>query len=242
MLALPTKQFSQEKNLSGKKTKFVKGERHFMDLVFFILEIVGTIAFALSGALTAMKKKMDLLGTIVLGMTTAVGGGIIRDLMIGRTPPVSLVNPLHPLIAVGVSVVAFLPFVQKLLSRKSHVYDVLFNVEDAVGLGVFTVIGVNAGFTALNEPNLFMSVFLGVLTGVGGGVLRDVMAQTAPTIFVKHFYATASIIGALACALVHMYWSELAASIIGAVVVVALRILAMVFKWNLPKPKYFVEK
>ncbi|MBR2974302.1 MAG: trimeric intracellular cation channel family protein [Clostridia bacterium] len=213
-----------------------------MDVVFFVLEIVGTVAFALSGALTAMKKQMDLLGTIVLAMTTAVGGGIIRDLLIGRTPPVSLVNPLHPLIAVGVAVIAFLPFVQKWLSRTNNTYDLIFNLADAIGLGVFTVVGVNAGFTALGEPNLFLAILLGVFTGVGGGVLRDVMAQNAPTIFVKHFYATASIIGALACALVHMYWSELAASIIGTVVVIVLRVLAMVFKWNLPKPKYFVER
>ena len=213
-----------------------------MDLVFFILEIIGTVAFALSGALTAMRKQMDLLGTIVLGMTTAVGGGIIRDLLIGNTPPISLVNPLHPLIALGVSVVAFLPFVQKLLSHTGHVYDVVFNVADAVGLGVFTVVGVNAGFTILGEPNLFTAVFLGVLTGVGGGVLRDIMAQTAPKIFVKGFYASASILGGIACAVAYLYWSKLASTIIGTVVVVALRVLAMTFKWDLPKPKFFVDK
>ena len=212
-----------------------------MDLVFFILELLGTVAFALSGALTAMKKKMDLLGTCVLGMTTAVGGGIIRDLLIGKTPPTALISPLHSLVAIGVSIVAFLPFVQKVLAQKRSTYEMVLNIADAVGLGVFTVIGVNAGFSTLEDPNLFTVMFLGVLTGVGGGVLRDVMAQTPPTIFVKYFYATASIIGALACALVHMYWSELAASIIGAVVVVALRILAMIFRWNLPKPKYVIE-
>ena len=203
-----------------------------MDLVFFILELLGTVAFALSGALTAMKKKMDLLGTCVLGMTTAVGGGIIRDLLIGKTPPTALISPLHSLVAIGVSIVAFLPFVQKVLAQKRSTYEMVLNIADAVGLGVFST---------LEDPNLFTVMFLGVLTGVGGGVLRDVMAQTPPTIFVKYFYATASIIGALACALVHMYWSELAASIIGAVVVVTLRILAMIFRWNLPKPKYVIE-
>jgi len=155
---------------------------------------------------------------------------------------------LSPVLVLGASgsgtliaVIAFLPFVQKWLSRTNNTYDLIFNLADAIGLGVFTVVGVNAGFTALGEPNLFLAILLGVFTGVGGGVLRDVMAQNAPTIFVKHFYATASIIGALACALVHMYWSELAASIIGTVVVIVLRVLAMIFKWNLPKPKYFVE-
>ena len=169
-----------------------------MDSVFFVLEVIGTIAFALSGALIAMNKKMDLLGTCVLGMTTAVGGGIIRDLLIGKTPPTALISPLHSLIAIGVSIVAFLPFVQKVLAQKRSTYETVLNVADAVGLGVFTVIGVNAGFSALQDPNLFTVVFLGVLTGVGGGVLRDVMAQNPPTIFVKYFYATASIIGALA--------------------------------------------
>ena len=212
-----------------------------MDSVFFILEVIGTVAFALSGALTAMKKKMDLLGTIVLGMTTAVGGGIIRDLIIGKNPPTAFISPVHSLIAIGVSIVAFLPFVQKIFVKKKT-YDAILNVADAVGLGVFTIIGVNAGFTAIEDPNLFTVVFLGVLTGVGGGVLRDVMAQTPPTIFVRYFYATASIIGAVACALTHTYWSELAGSIVGAIVVIALRILAMIFRWNLPKPKYSIEE
>ncbi len=213
-----------------------------MSSVFFILELIGTVAFALSGALTAMKKKMDLLGTCVLGMTTAVGGGIIRDLIIGKNPPTAFISPLHSLVAIGVSIVAFLPFVQKIFVKK-HTYDAILNVADAIGLGVFTIIGVNAGFTAIEDPNLFTVIFLGVITGVGGGVLRDVMAQTPPTIFVKYFYATASIIGALMCALVHINFdSELAGSIAGAVVVIALRILAMIFHWHLPKPKYSIEE
>lgn len=210
-----------------------------MNTVFFIFEIIGTIAFALSGALVALRAKMDIFGTCVLGMTTAVGGGVIRDLLIGSTPPTALLNPIHSVIAILISALTFLPFVQKFLARsRSKVYEISLLLADSLGLGIFTVIGVNAGFNSLQTPNVFLSVFLGVITGVGGGVLRDVMAKTTPKIFVKHFYACAAISGALSCALLRGLCGELWSSVIGAALVVTLRILAALFRWTLPKPKY----
>lgn len=210
-----------------------------MNTAIFIFEIIGTIAFALSGALVALRAKMDIFGTCVLGMTTAVGGGIIRDLMLCVTPPKALVNPTHALIAIGVSALTFLPFVQKFLTRnKSKAYEISLLIADSLGLGIFTVIGVNAGYNALVTTNIFLSVFLGVITGVGGGVLRDVMAKSTPKIFVKHFYACAAISGALVCALLRSLCGEFWSSVIGAVVVITLRLLAAKFRWTLPRPKY----
>jgi uncharacterized membrane protein YeiH len=237
-LALPKKQFSQEKNLSGKKTKFMK--EILMNSVFFALEILGTVAFALSGALVAMRKEMDIFGTCVLGMTTAVGGGVIRDLLIGQTPPRALTDPTHALIALAVSAFAFLPFMQKFFAlRHRRVYDAVMLAADSLGLGIFTVIGASAATHAIETPNAFTVIFLGVITGVGGGVLRDLMAQNTPKIFVKHFYACASASGAVVYVLIRLFADEFAAFILGILAVLLLRILAAVFHWELPKAKIY---
>ena len=193
----------------------------------FILELIGTVAFALSGAMLGVRKKMDLLGVVILGMTTAVGGGIIRDLILGITPPMAFRHPVYALLAVGVSLLTFLPGISGWINLNSAPVMVM----DAVGLGIFTVIGVQA---AADFDNVFLSVFVGTLTGVGGGVLRDLFAGDQPSIFVRHFYACASIAGALVCALVWGLNADLAMSL-GAATVIVLRILAAKHKWNLPR-------
>lgn len=198
-----------------------------MELLFFILEIIGTVAFAVSGALAAIRKKMDIFGVAILGMTTAVAGGIIRDLVLGITPPAAFVEPVYALVAIGVSLIIFIPVIRKALSR----FESVLLIMDSVGLAIFTVIGVRAGVTS---GNLFLKVFVGTVTGVGGGVLRDVFAGNRPYIFVKHFYACASIIGALICSILWNY-SEIIAMIAGMGSIFVLRICAAVFKWSLPK-------
>ena len=210
-----------------------------MNVVFFVLEILGTIAFALSGTLTAIKKEMDILGGCVLGMSTAVGGGIIRDLILGVTPPTALLNPLNAFICIFVSILVYLPFMQKLMSINNHkIYDKCLLVVDSVGLGVFTVIGINTCFLVIETPNLFTAVFSGVITGVGGGILRDVFSRDVPKIFVKHFYASASIVGAIACYFIKTYVNSLLATIISTLTIITLRLIASKFKWELPKPKH----
>ena len=215
-----------------------------MDSIFFIFEIIGVIAFSLSGALTAMKKEMDIFGACVLGMTTAIGGGIIRDLILGVTPPAAFVNPLQAILGLAIPAITYLPAIQKFFSRNKHKVQALsLMIADSVGLGVFTVVGVNACFERLEDPNFFTAVFLGVITGVGGGVLRDVFSMNLPKIFVKHFYACASIAGAIAAFLiVKFFYAPVIASIVGATVVITLRFLASFLRWNLPKPKYPIEE
>lgn len=215
-----------------------------MDSVFFIFEIIGVIAFSLSGALTAMKKEMDIFGACVLGMTTAIGGGIVRDLILGITPPAAFVNPLHAILGLGIPALTYLPKIQKLFARDKHRVQALsLMVADSVGLGVFTVVGVNTCFESLPNANFFTAVFLGVITGVGGGVLRDVFSMNLPKIFVKHFYACASIAGAIVAFLIVKYFNApIIASISGATVVITLRFLASFLRWNLPKPKYPMEE
>ena len=210
-----------------------------LEKYIFIIEIIGTIAFASSGAMVGIKKQMDLLGVCVLGMTTAVGGGMIRDLILGVTPPIMFQNPTYALIAIAFSIFVFCGlyfFQNKLTNHKVlEVYDKLMMIFDSLGLGIFTVVGVNAAVNIGYETTGFLQIFVGVLTGVGGGVLRDVMAGNMPYIFVKHVYASASIIGAIVCVLVRLRFGELAAVILGATVVFVIRILAAYYKWNLPR-------
>ena len=214
-----------------------------MDSIFFIFEIIGVIAFSLSGALTAMKKEMDIFGACVLGMTTAIGGGVIRDLILGVTPPSAFVNPLQAVLGLAIPAVTYLPFIQRFFARNEHKVQALsLMIADSVGLGVFTVVGVNACFNSLPSPNAFTAIFLGVITGVGGGVMRDVLSMNLPKIFVKHFYACASIAGAIVAFLMRFWFDALLASIVGAAVVITLRFLASFLRWNLPKPKYPIEE
>lgn len=209
-----------------------------MDSVFFVFEIIGVIAFALSGATVAIKSKMDIFGVATLGLTTAVGGGVIRDLLLGVSPPSMLLNPLPALLAIFVSIITFLPFMQRLIFEKNKLTTHLILFADAIGLGVFTIIGVNTVFISLESPNIFICAILGVITGVGGGVLRDVMSKNKPYIFVKHFYASASLIGAVVYSLIHPYFNPIISSLICIFLIIILRMLAARYHWKLPKANY----
>ena len=200
-----------------------------------MIEIVGTIAFAVSGALTGLRKNMDIFGVAVLGVTTAVGGGMVRDLILGDTPPVMFRTPVYSMVAVATAIVVFLPPVRERLLESHKTVDILLLVMDNLGLGVFTVIGVEKAIQSETECGLFLTVFVGVLTGVGGGLLRDVMAGNPPYIFVKHVYACASIVGALLCALLWGIAGSRVSMLLGAAAVVMIRFLAAHYRWSLPR-------
>ena len=167
-----------------------------MQISIFILELIGTVAFAVSGAMVALKKNMDIFGVAILGLTTAVGGGALRDILLGNTPPVMFREPVYALLAIFVSIVVFIPQVRHLLTHNHALYDRMMLVMDSLGLGIFTVVGINTAYELSNDYTFFLLVFVGTITGVGGGVLRDVMAGGTPYIFVKHVYACASAVGA----------------------------------------------
>ena len=111
-----------------------------MSTFVLIFEILGTIAFALSGAMTGLKKEMDIFGVAILGLTTAVGGGILRDLVLGITPPTTFQKPVYALVAIVVSILAFLPGIRRQLTRRQAVYEKILLLMDSIGLGVFTVV------------------------------------------------------------------------------------------------------
>jgi uncharacterized membrane protein YeiH len=206
--------------------------------IFFIVEIVGTAAFACSGAMVAIRKQLDLLGIIVLGVTTAVGGGMIRDLLIGIHPPTLFVKPIYVLAAFASVLLLFLivkfsRFRMELL--ESRYYEQIMNLLDAIGLGAFTVVGIDTAIGAGFGDYHFLMVFLGVLTGVGGGILRDMMAGLIPAVLKKHVYACASLAGAVCYIfLLGRIKSEIA-MVFSALLVVVIRVLAKKYKWNLPK-------
>lgn len=205
-----------------------------MEVAYIILEIISTIAFAISGALVAINKKMDIFGVAILGLTTAVGGGIIRDIILGINPPFSLEHPRNAIIAIVTSIIIFTPFIRRRITSKKKINNIIMLIADSLGLGLFTVIGINSVFNAGFNDNIFLAIFLGVITGVGGGVMRDMMAGDKPYIFVKDFYASASIIGALFCTFTYNLIGNLLSMIIGALIIIILRICAAHFKWNLP--------
>lgn len=200
-----------------------------------LFELLGTIAFAASGAITGLSKKMDILGVTMLGVVTAVGGGVIRDVILGNTPPATFRNPTYALISIAVSIIIFIPTVRRVLVRKQQVYDFIMLIMDSIGLGAFTVVGIQTAYASDNTYNAFLLIFVGVVTGVGGGVLRDILAGNTPYIFIKHFYACASIIGAIVCILLWKSFGQSIAIIGGAASIIILRLLAAHYRWSLPK-------
>ncbi len=205
-----------------------------MDTMILTMELVGVLSFAASGAMTGLRKGMDLFGVCILGLTTAVGGGVLRDVILGTTPPATFQDPIYASVAVLTSLVLFLPRVRRLLNRSQHLYDLVMLAMDTLGLGIFTVMGVQIAYTHVAEPTVFLLVFVGVVTGVGGGVLRDMMAGNTPYIFVKHVYASASLAGALVCVLFWLPGLEVYAMGAGAVTVIVIRLLSAYYHWNLP--------
>ncbi len=205
--------------------------------VITAFEIIGTLAFAVSGAIAALKKGMDIFGVATLGLITAVGGGVIRDIILGNTPPAVFKDPMYALLAVFTSVIFFLPAVRKIFSKSQKAYDIVMLIMDSVGLGVFTVVGIQTAKSVNSHSGFFLLVFVGIVTGVGGGLLRDICSLEMPYIFVKHFYACASLLGAVTCVFLWDKAGEKAAMFAGTAVIVVLRLLAAKFRWSLPKAK-----
>lgn len=166
-----------------------------MDEVLFVLELIGAAAFAVSGAMAAIEKRADIFGVLFLAVTTALGGGVIRDVLIGRIPPVMFVSYWYLLISVAAALAVFIDAYLRSEKYKLHLdkLDAVNNIFDAIGLAVFTVSGMNAAMPV--SDNIILVLFVGMCTGVGGGMLRDVMTNTMPKVLRKRVYAVASLLG-----------------------------------------------
>lgn len=201
----------------------------------FILELIGAAAFAVSGAMVGIEKKADVFGVLFLAITTALGGGVIRDLLIGRIPPVMFTSYYYLLISAAVALAVFIDAYLRREKYKKHLdkLDAVNNIFDAIGLAVFTISGMNAAIPV--SDNVILVLFVGMCTGVGGGMLRDIMTNTMPKVLRKRVYAVASLLGG------GLYYAMLAAGVnqlvsigCGMLLIFALRLFATIYKWNLP--------
>ncbi len=208
------------------------------EILMLVMELLGTIAFSVSGTLVAATAGLDLFGVLTVGTITAVGGGIIRDLIIGQIPPAVFTKPEILLLALVTSLVVFIiAFINskriKDISQKIEGINIFF---DALGLAAFSVTGVEVTCAAGHSNNAVLAVVLGVITGVGGGVLRDVLVNEKPYILVKHIYAVASLLGSAVYYAVGIYFGhELVGTIVSVLLTITIRMLAAKFRWNLPK-------
>lgn len=206
-----------------------------------ILEIIGTIAFAFSGAMLGIRQKMDLMGTIVLGVVTALGGGCIRDIILGYHPPNMFIDPSFALQSVVASILIFIIcyFKTDLLSSKELAkFEDIIMYFDAIGLGAFTVTGINAALKLGYMDKSFLLIFCGMITAVGGGVIRDVFASRTPVIFREQIYASASLVGACLYLILNDIINQDTKMILTALIVIIIRIVAEKKDLGLPKINY----
>ena len=204
-----------------------------MDLLFSFFEIIGTVSFAISGAMEAIRHGMDLFGVAMLGIITATGGGVLRDVVIGTIPPRVFRDPTCALLAFAVSLIVFLAmrFFASKGDRFVRTRELMYFLADTAGLAAFTVLGIESA----SRADAALLLFVGIITATGGGVLRDMLAGSVPSIFRKHIYALASAAGAIVDILLMRFASAELAMLAGFCVVVVVRVLAAHFRWNLPR-------
>lgn len=209
-----------------------------MDEVIFVLELIGAAAFSVSGAMVAIEKKADIFGVLFLAITTALGGGVIRDVLIGQIPPRMFVSYWYLLVAVIAALAVFTDAYVRSERYKLHIdkLDAVNNIFDAIGLAVFTITGMNTAMAV--SDNVILLLFVGMSTGIGGGMLRDVMTNTMPKVLRKRIYAVASLLGGgLYYVMLLLGAGQLASVGCSMLLIFVLRLLATINKWNLPSVK-----
>lgn len=204
----------------------------FETLPFLVIEVVGTVAFAVSGAMAAARSRMDWLGAFVLAIVVAIGGGTIRDVLMGRLPVAWLENPWPVLVAGATAVVVIIAL--RIRPTTDPENWTLVIIADALGLSSFVILGTAVGLEGDLTP--FLAVLLGVVTGVGGGVIRDVLTNNRPMVLVGQVYAVAGLIGGALFALLTQLGVTSEISVWASVAVVfGMRMLAVRQDWHLPK-------
>ena len=207
------------------------------NIVITVMEIIGTVSFAMSGSIIAARYGLDLFGVVLVGCVTAVCGGILRDVFLGHLPPAIFSSPLLFGIAAAASLLVFAVFYLNArrfekLERKIETVNIFF---DAIGLAAFSIIGMEAAFKADKAGNALLIISMGVITGIGGGIVRDVLVDKIPYVLKKHIYALASIIGCIVYYVIRQSASKIAALIVAIPLIVVIRLLAARYHWKLPK-------
>jgi uncharacterized membrane protein YeiH len=203
-------------------------------MFFQVVDILGTVAFAISGVLVAMNKRMDAFGVIIIAFVTAVGGGTLRDIMVGVEPVAWMRDITYVYVIVGSTVFAVV-----FRNQLKHLRRSLF-LFDTIGIGLYTVVGIETGLVAGLHP--LICIALGTMTACFGGVIRDILCNDIPVIFRKEIYATACIVGGFTYFLLREFLEDKNyLFVIAGAVVIVLRLLAVRFKISLPS-LYKVEK
>ncbi len=208
------------------------------EFVLYITELMGTVAFALAGSMMAVRKDLDLLGIVVLGVTNAVGGGALRDIVLGNVPPIMFQNSTYVQAAflTALALFLFLYFVGNRLQKYGALYTLVVFFADSIGLGVFATAGVRTALAAGFGDQTFLVLFVGVINGVGGGILRDIMANEIPMVLKRRIYAVAALAGAwIYYIMVSCGISNLLATYVSVASVIAIRMMAAHFGWHLPR-------
>jgi uncharacterized membrane protein YeiH len=195
--------------------------------IYTFLDLIGTFVFALSGAVAARQKGLDIFGIFSIAFTVACGGGIIRDLCIGAIPPAGLTNWLYLLMVLAATIIGIG------FSRIVNILNHPVLLFDALGLSVFAVAGARKAIYF--GHNYEVAILLGIVTAVGGGVIRDILLARIPVILKKEIYASAAMVGAMiVVAGDYFNYSKEAVSVIAIVACFGLRFLGLHFHWNLP--------
>ncbi|MBR6514178.1 MAG: trimeric intracellular cation channel family protein [Clostridia bacterium] len=215
------------------------------DMIIYIMEWIGTVSFAVSGALVAIGCSLDIFGVVTVGCITAVGGGIIRDILLGNVPPKIFDNPIILLVALITSVLVFvIAYIFrkrfKAFQAATNSYNVFF---DALGLAAFSITGVETVCISDHSANIVLAITLGVITGVGGGIIRDVLVNEKPYVLTKHIYAVVSVVSCSVYYLLSFHYNhKIIATFFVLIFTVLIRLLAAKFRWGLPKIKIDEEK
>lgn len=212
-----------------------------MDVFLIIIQCIGAVSFTVSATIYAIHKRADVIGALVFSLLTCFGGGVIRDLAIGNLPVSILSNKTliyTALLSIGVCLVCYhLGFIKKVASfADRHQHSFIIEFTDSLGLASYVISGLEIAREAGKEGFVVL-LFAGCVTGVGGGILRDICSAEIPAVFRKHIYLIPVIIASIFFALTYKHMNEVLCVIITMAIVIAIRMLAFKFKWNLPIPK-----
>lgn len=200
--------------------------------------MAGIIAFSISGAMIAVEEEVDLFGILLLGLITAMGGGVIRDVLLGLFPSANFYNYPGIIASLASSAAVFvIAYTNRdYYFRHTGRIAAINNVVDSLGLGLFSVTGAYTAMQAAGGENIYLLVFMGMLTGIGGGLIRDTIVGRKPVILTRYIYAVASILGSLCYLLLLAHGQRSGeASFYSVVLVVLIRMIATKKHWNLPR-------
>lgn len=209
-----------------------------MEIFSAVIETIGIIAFSVSGAMVAIRRKTDLFGVILLAILTALGGGLLRDMVFSFSPPALFGMRAYLLLCLVVSVIVFLiakKYSKTYLENETKI-EHINDVFDALGLGIFAVIGTKVALQYGYCGDAVITISCGLITCIGGGILRDVLTKSIPFVLVKRIYAVAAILGSSVYYVLYLFEiNDGIAIVAGTLTTFISRILAMIFKWNMPK-------